>query len=68
MMQMEAEELKSSKKKAEESLKVERMRSKEKEAKVERLENEVEELEQIKDVFGAKVEENKLLCENAFFR
>ena len=49
-------------------MKVERMRSKEKEAKVEKLENEVGELEQIKDVFGAKVEENKLLCENAFFR
>ena len=67
-MQMESEDLKSSKKRAEEALKTERMWSKEKESEVERLEAEVKGLEQIKDEFGTKVEENKMLCENAFFR
>ena len=38
------------------------------EAEVERLEAEVKGLEQIKKDFGVKVEENKLLCENSFFR
>ena len=67
-MQMESEDLKSSKRRAEETLKEERMWSKEKESEVERLEAEVKGLEQIKDEFGSKVEENKMLCENAFFR
>ena len=67
-MQMESEDLKSSKKRVEETLKAERMWSKEKESEVERLEAEVKGLEQIKDEFGSKVEENKMLCENAFFR
>ena len=65
---MESENLKSSKKRAEEDLKVEKMWSAEKKLEVERLEAEVKGLEQIKDEFGTKVEENKLLCENAFFR
>ena len=68
MMQKESEELKSSKKRAEEALKAEKMWSKEKKLEVERLEAEVKGLEQIKDEFGTKVEENKMLCENAFFR
>ena len=68
MMQKETEDLKSSKKKAEEDLKAEKMWSKEKESEVERLQAEVKGLEQIKKDFGVKVEENKLLCENSFFR
>ena len=68
MMQKESEDLKSSKKRAEEALKAEKMWSKEKKLEVERLEAEVKGLEQIKDEFGTKVEENKMLCENAFFR
>ena len=67
-MQMESENLKSSKKRAEEALKVEKMWSEEKKLEVERLEAEVKGFEQIKDQFGTKVEENKMLCENAFFR
>ena len=67
-MQMESENLKSSKKRAEEALKVEKMWSEEKKLEVERLEAEVKGLEQIKDQFGTKVEENKMLCENAFFQ
>ena len=49
-------------------MKAEKMWSKEKESEVERLEAEVKGLEQIKKDFGVKVEENKLLCENSFFR